>query len=472
MIILNDVSSTLKNMMGLKYEPAELVASFERLSGRDHLSFRDDTHRSFVYSQSVYQNSVEALRVRTASWDAVGVAWVDHIRQRYGITEAQGLELWQALDGFATKLIDTYGAESAAFLYLHDASARGRFRDALDERLPEISESVREELAEIARAEFPNFFDPSNPSRTDYLVARLRASFFFHLLSVDPTASNLVRIQVSEKTFYLDSNFLFRLIGFHGPLLAFSPLTTVEISKLLNCQLVVAQETVNEFLRVLKANVGRIKSTPVHRAAYLRIAGEHPSDEGEFMAAYYREFHSGRVKSVEEFGRKWSNIYPFLEEWGIKVDKDALATEEERNEEHFLDDVSRLQRWQEKNPAAIDHDVFMMRLIRTKRGTIDATLAQVRYWFLTYDRQLTRYAAKYATDEMLPVAFLADDWLQVARPFLPRTDDYAKSFVAMLRYPILYQGSSNRPFCAHGRRTFSLGEVRGTTRESRRGYGS
>lgn len=447
MVILNDVSSKLKTTMGLSYEPAELIASFERLAARGHLSFRDETHRSFVYTTSTFQSSIEALRLRMATWDAVRVAWIDEVRQRAGLDEAQGRLLWHALDALVTKLIDMYGAEAATFLYLDDAKARARFFDALGERLPESADTVPDDLREIAKEEFPAFFDPSNASRTDYLCARLRASFFFHLLSVDPTASALVRAQVSEKIFYLDSNFIFRLIGFHGPLRAFSPVTTVDISTLLNCKLSVAQETINEYLRVVKANVGRLNSTPIRRPAYVRIASEHPSDEGEFMAAYYREFHSGRVKSVEEFGRKWSNIEPFLQEWGITIDKEAWLTEEERHAESFLDDVSRLQRWNEtKNPAAVDHDVFMMHLIRRNRGKMDATRAHVRYWFLTFDRQLTRYSAKYATDELLPVVLFADDWLLIARPFLPRTDDYAKSFVAMLQYPILYQGSATVPF--------------------------
>jgi hypothetical protein len=448
MLVLNDVASALRDIAGLSYEPAELVSAFERLERRGRLSFRDQTHRSFVYDESAFRTTADAFQHRMSAWDAVRTSWMDEIRHRHGLDEEQARVLWDALDEFATSLINGYSAEAAAFLYLIDAAGQTRFYEALQMRLPLVKEAVPEGLGDVAEEEFPRFFDPSNAARADYLTARLRAGFFFHLLSVDPTASRLVREQVSEKDLYLDSNFLFRLIGFHGPSLAFTPMTVVEISRALNCRLVVARETVDEFIRVVRANIGHLKSVPITRETYLSVAAEHPSDEGDFMAAYYREYHSGRVKSPEEFGRKWSNVRTFIREWSIEIDEEAYVSDDARESTSFVDEMSRLQQWHQgsKNPAAVEHDVAMLRIVRDRRGRVDATSADVRVWFLTFDRQLTRYSAYYATEEHLPAVLLAEDWLQIARPFLPRTDDYAKSFIAMLRTPILLQGSNKVPF--------------------------
>src|SRR5205807_561780 len=143
-----------------------------------------------------------------------------------------------------------------------DASGQSRFYEALSRQLPEVADLVPPELVQIATAEFPKFFDPMNSARTDYLTSRLRASFFFNLLSVDPSASQLVREYVSEKTLYLDSNFLFRLLGFHGPAMAFAPIIAIEVSKQLNCRLTVTQETVDEYIRVVRASTAKLKSAP------------------------------------------------------------------------------------------------------------------------------------------------------------------------------------------------------------------
>jgi hypothetical protein len=440
LLTLHDVATVIQDLAGLSYEPAELVASFERLAQRARLSFRDPSHRSFIYDEAAYRTTAESFRLRMSAWDSVRSAWIDEVRQRYAMEEGQAKALWDGLDAFTAQLVNAHTAEAAAFLYIRDAAGQSRFYEALSLKLPDIDDLLEPSLREIAKVEFARFFDPSDPARTDYLTGRLRASFFFHLLSVDPSASELVREHVSDKELYLDSNFLFRLLGYHGPAAAFAPITVVEISRQLNCRMVVAQETVDEYIRVVRANAARLKATPIKREAYLRIAGEHPSDDGEFMAAYYRDLVSGRVKSVDDFTRRWVNIHVQLKEWGIEVDGSAVLAGEEAGSEDFLDQLSQLTSWHrgEKHPDAVMHDVFILRFMKWKRGGGERTPGRTKHWFLTYDRQLTRYAAYHATEEDMPSTLLADDWLQIARPFLPRTENYAKSFVAMLRHPMLF----------------------------------
>jgi hypothetical protein len=441
LVIHSDVAAAIRDVAGLSYEPVELVAAFERLERKGKLSFRDATHRSFIFDETAFRTTGDAFRSRMEAWDAVRMSWIDSVRLRHGLDETQATRLWDGLDMYTAGLVNAYAAEAAAFLFLSDSTGQTRFYEALGQKLPDIAGFVEPELVGIASAEFPLFFDATNIARTDYLTSRLRAAFFFHLLSVDPSASALVREHVTEKVLYLDSNFLFRLVGFNGPALAFAPLTALEISKQLKCKLVVARATIEEFVRVLKARTKFLGQAPIRRDSYLRIAAEHPSDEGAFIAAFYRELRSGSVQSIGEFRTKWSNIRAYLTEWGIEVDEEATVSPEEAESSSFLDQLSSLNQWHrgEKPIDAVEHDVFMLRLIRAKRGKADLTPAGTRQWFLTFDRQLMRYAAHYATEAHLPPCLLTEDWLQISRPFLPRTDDYAKSFVTMLRHPILFQ---------------------------------
>jgi hypothetical protein len=60
---------------------------------------------------------------------------------------------------------------------------------------------------------------------------------------------------------------------------------------------------------------------------------------------------------------------------------------------------------------------------------------------LTYDRRLTIFSVFRADANQQPFCLLPGDWLQLTRPFLPRTDDYERSFVALLSHPLLYQES-------------------------------
>jgi ABC-type multidrug transport system fused ATPase/permease subunit len=440
----SDVTTAIHEYAGLTYERAELVSCLERLSTRGKIHFRDEGHRAFVVSEDAYRAARELFMSRMAAWDTVRSTWLDRVMRRHQIEAGQAAALWEGIDTFTAELINGYGAEAAAFLYADDGSGQTRFYEALSHNAPKISDHVPSGLAEIAHAELLEFFNPDDPAATEYIAGRLRASFFFHLLSVDPEASRLVREHVASKTLYLDSNFIFRLLGFHGLAPSYGPMTAVEVSRQLECRLVVAGETINEYIRVVRAAEHQLKATPIRSDTYLNIAATRPVHEGEFMATYYRELVSGRVKNVSEFVLRWTNVRVHLEEWGIAIEEDTFLDEAERDSEAFRDAASQLSQWHrsDKSPEAVDHDMYMLRHLGRLRGPLQTTPAAASHWFITYDRHLTRYSAYYATEGQPPSVILADDWLQVVRPFLPRTDDYAKSFVVMLKNPLLYSGAT------------------------------
>jgi hypothetical protein len=447
LISLEDVAVTLRSLVDLTYEPAELIASFERLESSGRLSFRNPSHRAFVFTAAAYTEVTDAHKRRAAQWNSVRESWLDEVRARHGVDQQTAEALWDGLDAFVAMFLNVYAAEAADFLYLKSGADQTRFYEALGHQIPSISDTVPPDLQRLATEEFPKFFDISQPGRVDFIAARLNASFFFHLLSVDPQASELLRSHVEGKVLYLDSNFLFRLIGFNGPAAAFAPITVVNISQSLNCQLFVSRATVNEFVRAVRGNSSRLNSAPITRDVHLRIAAQQPAEDNQFMAAFYRELQSGQVSSVDQFTRKWTNIQAHLDEWGISVDEDAVLEEHERTSDDFRSLAGELNRWHrdQKSWEAVEHDAFMLRMVRRARGPVDNTPAGIAHWFITFDRQLARYSARHATEAQLPVALPAEAWLQIARPFLPRTDEYDRSFVSMLRHPLLF-ASAPVPF--------------------------
>jgi hypothetical protein len=119
----------------------------------------------------------------------------------------------------------------------------------------------------------------------------------------------------------------------------------VELAKQLNCRMVVAQETLDEFVRSLRAETHKLSTIPLRRDTYRRIAAEHPTDEYAFMQAFYKEWHSGRINSVEEFERKYSNVAALLEDWGIEIDAEAVLNDEEKTREDYRQQFSELNNW-------------------------------------------------------------------------------------------------------------------------------
>ncbi|MHB1861791.1 MAG: hypothetical protein ACYCVL_02380 [Gemmatimonadaceae bacterium] len=182
------------------------------------------------------------------------------------------------------------------------------------------------------------------------------------------------------------------------------------------------------------------------------------------MRAYYGEILSGKVRNADQFERKYTNVKELLAGYGIHVDEDAVMSEDDAQSEAFLDTVSRFRSSlpRERHPDSLEHDVFLMTLIRERRGARDRGAAAVKVWLLTYDRMLMRFSVREATDAQLPPCLLADDWLQIARPFLPRTDDYDRSFIAMLRHPLAFTGPATVPLADMAQALHRLDSVRDT----------
>ena len=165
------------------------------------------------------------------------------------------------------------------------------------------------------------------------------------------------------------------------------------------------------------------------------------------MQGFYKLLNGGKVKNVDEFEQRHTAVVPLLQEWGIEIEECGLS-DADKDTEAFKDQFSQLNSWHngQKPLVSIEHDVFLAEMIRRRRGSVDETAAGVKYWVLTYDRRLVKYSVYYATPDQLPFCMVADDWLQIARPFLPRTDNYQNAFVTLLDNPILYPSDHTVPF--------------------------
>lgn len=442
-ITVTEVVDAIRAMSGLRYESAEVIAALTRLEKLGHVSFRHEAKRAFVFSERRHRDLCADAAYRRERLAAVRQEWGDDVRLRHDLSDEQVETLWIALEQFIALLMNNYAAEAAAVLY-QTAGGHERFAEVLAQRAPRIADVVQSELHEIARQEFPRFFEKTSAARTDYIAHRLRGTFVFHLLNLDPAASELVRENVSKKTLYLDTNFLFRLLGFDGPTKAYGPMAVVEMSRSLQCKLVVAEETVHEFLRRLRNEVRTLRANPITQEVSQRLIAEHPGDEYTFMRAYFREYLDGKIRTPDQFEQKYSNLTQLLREYGIEIDETAEIDEQDEKDDAILDLQSAFNTWtgQQRHPDGVAHDAFMLTFVREQRGRRDKRASEVKVWLLTYDRALTAFAVHRAGPDHLPVVMLAEDWLQIARPFLPRTADYDTSFVSLLQFPVAFDDPS------------------------------
>jgi hypothetical protein len=234
------------------------------------VQFRHAEKRAFIFSEKRHAELDADLVYREERDDAMRKEWFDELRLRHALDDDQLQTLWMALDEFIARLMNTYAAEAAAFLYQADGG-RGRFESAVAHRIPQVAEVVGEDLVDVAVTEFTRFFDQASAARTDYIAHRLRSAFVFHLLNLDPGASQLIQEHVSGKMFYLDTNFIFRLFGFDGPTEAYGPQAALQMANALKCNLVVAAETEHEFIRRLRSEMKEIRKHAITQETLQRV---------------------------------------------------------------------------------------------------------------------------------------------------------------------------------------------------------
>ena len=434
------VTRRINEVTGLSFDSGEVQEALERLEKAGKLAFVDRGKKSITIDPHAAQREKRQVGKRIDLEQRARDIWLEGFMERNpGVDDAFGEKLWHDLRGALGRLVNTRSAEAAAFLYVDQQEGRTRFEEILNDvrALSEICEGPEYVPTELFQSEFARMILAPKGPQADFLLAVLTAAFQYHLVCLDPAAARLARSVVGSKVFYLDTNFLFRLLALHGPREAHGPALIAELASELSTELRVARATLHEFKSAVRYHSKGLRPTILQRQDFRRIAVDHVGTDLNFMTEFYRQQQSGLVGGVDEFTSKYLQIERALEDWGITVDEqctwsdDVLAGLTERS--------SRLMSWSSgtKSQPSCDHDVLMEHYVREARKTQLGGLNDVDVWFLTYDRRLTRFAFGNPIDGELPAPLLAEDWLQIVRRFSPRTEEYDRAFLGLLSSPLL-----------------------------------
>ena len=434
------VTRHLNEVTGLAFDSGEVQEALVRLEKTGKLGFVDRGKKSITLDPKAVQREKEQVSKRIDLEQNARDTWLQGFLERNpGVDDAASERLWRELRAALARLVNARSAEAAAFLYIDRQEARARFEEILNDTraLADIFEGPDGVPTELFQSELARLILAPRGPQADFLLSVLTAAFQYHLICLDPAAARLAKSVVGSKVFYLDTNFLFRLLALHGPREAHGPALIAELASELSTELRVARATLDEFKSAVRYQSKELRPSLLQREDFRRIAVDHAGTDLNFMTEFYRQQQSGLVRGVDEFTSKYLQIERALVDWGIVVDEqctwnqDILTGLTERS--------SQLMTWSSgvKSEPSCDHDVLMEHYVREARKAHLGGLNDVDVWFLTYDRRLTRFAFRNPIDGELPSPLLAEDWLQIVRKFSPRTEEYDRAFLALLSSPLL-----------------------------------
>lgn len=172
------------------------------------------------------------------------------------------------------------------------------------------------------------------------------------------------------------------------------------------------------------------------------------SSEKGFNRYFWQTYRDKHTKPKDFFDRLEHFDRTLSERYGIKeVNEGCTAIEQQAERIQKYAGLLHQLRWPwPKEQVVVEHDVKSRLLVERLRGDGHIRFSNARFWFLTQDTKLPRFAEKVPDDEdeppELPFCISPSAWVQVARALTPRTEDFDRTVVDLLASPFVgYRGA-------------------------------
>lgn len=424
-------------VLGLSLPPDELrdlLIGLEKdeLVTRDHAGFYGISEPVRAELQRKNKDAVDLQ-------NQVKSEWLEALSRSHPLLDQDAI--WEALQSYLQAAFCRHGVQTIALLDPNTCvtdeqseSLRSILRGAVARAFPAAQRQDAQGAIVGFLASVGDY-----PSRSRYIAQLADAAFSYFAMFLPGDVAQRFREQLRPLTLFLDTNFLFGILGLHN-----NPL--VEVSKELldtirNAGLPFTLRYLPETLAEFQHRVNATKQTIRGRhypAAVSRAAVNSPNVSG--IEQQYHRANAERPTDVDDFFRRYLHPDELLHDLGLdaqvdtshEVDAAALSEYESYLEERNVD----------KHPELIKHDVLLLETVSGMRSTSKSTL-DAEALIITCDYRLCRYdwgrKGSYAS------CVLPNQFLQIVRQFIPSSDDFDRSFAESFAIPefrTLHSGAS------------------------------
>jgi hypothetical protein len=308
-----------------------------------------------------------------------------------------------------------------------------------------------DEQIDSLKAVVAAFFSPSNPDGKQYVLRLLTAYFFVESTQLSRRTIESIDAKRSKRKLrlYLDTNFLFSVLGLHDNPADDAALSLVELAgfarQYIDIKFVVAPHTVYETQRAVFAFLESAKRFQVSRALQsAAISAPLPSALRKFFNA---AASAGSALSPEDFfGPYARNLKTVLQRKGILVDE-GIDVPKYRVDQRVVDDVL----WQnereqartagrQKSYEAIEHDVILWYAVNDQRPNPTESPFDAEAWVVTVDTRLAAFDKRKTPVHMgVPTALLPSSLAQLIQFWVPRSDQLEATLLDSLKLPLFFK---------------------------------
>lgn len=261
------------------------------------------------------------------------------------------------------------------------------------------------------------------------------------MISNNSGATHIHLNNLKNKTFYLDTNVIFRALGING--LNRQNRTNTFLRKFLeaNTQLVISKFSETEFKDTITFYLDKLKRTPLNRRINPEIFQEKYFKSLSDVYDFYYKWRAGKVNdSLELFEGYIMSLYEkFKTDFKVLTDYKIPFDEKEEKVEKAINELSA-SIYSYKNTDGARHgvngdniDALNILLVETKRDGKNSSIFETKQFIVSTDQSLRRW--DYYRNTVTPIVILPSQWLSILLRYINRSNDDFKSFVSFLNLP-------------------------------------
>lgn len=451
-----NILSKIKTSLGRRFEYEEILNALNNLTLKNEILCQNNTEGyELEYAIRIEtRNEIKESIDREKKFErSVIDEWKLELRKRYKNLSNDDMEnLVKDLRIFSIRLFSQHSAESLELYYGRNEKLAAIINTLDSREVKQIWELREEPYQSIRNKEVIAFFRETDEKRKQYIASLLQAVFLFQLTHLDPSCAEIVKAEIpSDGVLYLDTNFVFRLIGLQGPELFIAAKRLAEASTSLGYKLVISPKTKSEYENTLKGFLQDVKRYPMITSELASLALEATSDE-DFLTSYWKQVkQAGAYVDPDQYFDYYINIIQILKQFNVSMDETLHEEIMTKKISELSSQTTRLRAVMENyfgkqstdrvSDHVLEHDVYHRILIVERRGKVNEreTFVNTKYWFLTCDSKLPVYDRTIRSTQFnkMPFCVLSGQWFQTINPIVGPKENLEQISADLIASPLL-----------------------------------
>lgn len=242
--------------------------------------------------------------------------------------------------------------------------------------------------------------------------------------------SNLKLESLKHKTFYLDTNILYRALGINGEDRKLRTLSFLRKLKESENEINISKITLDEYEGSLKSYIKRLRQSEAP-AVRSKVYTEYITYDDIYR--YYHLWASNRHNSTVDLFVDWINasMKALIDDFNIKVDS-FTPYSPEKEKENIGEMAAQIMGFGKGKPFETAlNDAHNITWVESNRKLGETTIFSTRTFLISSDFGLYVWDSKYHSKQT-PIVVMPSQWLSLLLRYVARSKDDFRSFVCFL----------------------------------------